>query len=92
MHLFSSLLQRMSDPPPRVLRHLTQEMGQLPRLLADCYVRRSLGPAKSCQARSKKALLGRRRAAQKLAVEKPGQTLPATDLAHEAKKNVAPLR
>jgi hypothetical protein len=29
----------------------------------------------------------RRLAAQKLAVEKPGQTLKATDLVHKAKKN-----
>jgi hypothetical protein len=32
----------------------------------------------------------RRLAAQKPAVEKPGQTLPATDLAHEAKKMLLP--
>jgi hypothetical protein len=34
----------------------------------------------------------RKLAAQKLAQEKPGQTIQATDLVHEAKKNVAPLR
>jgi hypothetical protein len=30
--------------------------------------------------------------APKLTLKKPGQTLQVTDLVHEAKKNVAPLR